>query len=176
MSQRALLIALLATVTAAGACPSSDVTLWPWPVQTTHASVHVHTGDLLFISLPQPQHLYWLDERQGDARQALQALRDDDLQAALVLHQLAPAHATDLTYRALRAGHWTVDLHAYRLGAATLVDDQPAHLRLDIDVEDAALAAAAPMTKPARKHVWFWQHAAAATTTATPCPLAPTDR
>ncbi len=161
---------------AAVACPPSGVDLWSWPAQTAHASVHIHTGDLLFISLPQPQRLYWLDNRHGEARQALQALRDDDLQAALALHQLPSGHASDLAYRALSAGHWTIDLQAYRLGGAMAVAEQPSHLQLDIDV--AAVEPAPPPPPPAKKHFWFWHRAATVATPidSTPCTMAPIDR
>ncbi len=155
------------------ACEGGAVRLWSWPQAASTAQLHLHPGDLLLISLPQADQLYWLDQPEPQAEPAVQALRDSAQQTQLQALHLSERHANDLVYRAVAAGEAHIDFKAYALQSHPLSQEPPPrlHLHLYIDPLPAPVPAA---PAPAAHHFWFWPQRKAAPAPG-PCAAAATD-
>lgn len=129
-----------------------------WPLPATHQSMQVYVGDVVLISLPNSDSLYWLD--QDVPVGVLRSLRDDALQATLTLMDLGGAHRNDVAYTVMSSGHAKIHFQAFVLPGEVRPAGVPSQLVLDLDAHEritvqtaAASQAAEP---PAKVSSGFW--------------------
>ncbi|NNM51035.1 MAG: hypothetical protein HKM02_02260 [Pseudomonadales bacterium] len=115
----------------AGNSQPQDRDLLTWPLPDTHQLMQVYVGDVVLITLPHLESLYWLD--QDVPVSVLRSLRDDALEATLTLMDLDGAHRNDLAYTVIAPGHAQIHFQAFVLPGQIRPVDVPSQLVLDLD-------------------------------------------
>ncbi len=155
----------------AGNGKSQDRDLLTWPLSATHQSLQVYVGDVVLITLPHLDSLYWLD--QDVPVGVLRTLRDDALEATLTLMDLDSTHRNDTAYTVLAPGHARIHFQAFVLPGKIWPGDVPSQLVLDLDarvrtVVEATTVKQVVVAPPTQESTGFWSRWWRGTKTKTP--------
>ncbi len=136
-----------------------DRDLLTWPLSVTHQSMQVYVGDVMLITLPHLDSLYWLD--QDVPVDVLRPLRDDALQATLTLMDMDSSHRNDAAYSVLAPGHARIHFQAFVLPGKVWPGDVPNQLVLDLDAHVRTVVKVTTVTPtgvapPTKVSTGFW--------------------